>query len=74
MVLVSFMKLSTLVGGRIKALRKAKGWTQEQLAEASSLHYSYVGGVERGETKYFLGNAGESRYSPASVANGTVSR
>lgn len=48
------MKLSTLVGGRIKALRKAKGWTQEQLAEASSLHYSYIGGVERGERNISL--------------------
>ncbi|MBE9913685.1 helix-turn-helix domain-containing protein [Paenibacillus donghaensis] len=48
------MKLSTLVGGRIKTLRKAKGWTQEQLAEASSLHYSYIGGVERGERNISL--------------------
>ncbi|MEC0243624.1 helix-turn-helix transcriptional regulator [Paenibacillus dokdonensis] len=43
------MRLSTLVGDRIRSLRKAKGWTQEHLAKASSLHYSYVGGVERGE-------------------------
>lgn len=48
------MRLSTLVGDRIKSLRKAKGWTQEQLAEASSLHYSYVGGVERGERNISL--------------------
>lgn len=48
------MKSSTVVGGRIKALRKAKGWTQEQLAEASSLHYSYIGGVERGERNISL--------------------
>ncbi|MNO36973.1 HTH-type transcriptional regulator SinR [compost metagenome] len=48
------MRLSTLVGDRIRSLRKAKGWTQEQLAEASSLHYSYVGGVERGERNISL--------------------
>ncbi|NRF96182.1 helix-turn-helix transcriptional regulator [Paenibacillus frigoriresistens] len=43
------MNLPVLVGDRIKALRKAKGWTQEQLAEFASLHYSYIGGVERGD-------------------------
>ncbi|MEK3705476.1 helix-turn-helix transcriptional regulator [Paenibacillus sp. FSL R7-0198] len=42
------MNLSESVGRRIRELRKAKGWTQEQLAEAAGLHYSYIGGVERG--------------------------
>lgn len=48
------MRLSILVGDRIRSLRKAKGWTQEQLAEASSIHYSYIGGVERGERNISL--------------------
>ncbi|MCD9021978.1 helix-turn-helix domain-containing protein [Cohnella silvisoli] len=48
------MRLSNLVGNRIRSMRKAKGWTQEQLAEASSLHYSYIGGVERGERNISL--------------------
>ncbi|SDM51122.1 Helix-turn-helix [Paenibacillus jilunlii] len=43
------MSLSESVGNRIRELRKAKGWTQEQLAEAAFLHYSYIGGVERGD-------------------------
>ncbi|RAV19472.1 transcriptional regulator [Paenibacillus contaminans] len=48
------MSLPILVGNRIRSLRKAKGWTQEQLAEGSSLHYSYIGGVERGERNISL--------------------
>lgn len=43
------MNLPESTGNRIRELRKAKGWTQEQLAEAASLHYSYIGGVERGD-------------------------
>lgn len=37
------------IGQRIQALRKAKGWTQEDLAEKSGLHPTYIGGIERGE-------------------------
>ncbi|MDQ0090890.1 transcriptional regulator with XRE-family HTH domain [Paenibacillus anaericanus] len=48
------MNLPELVGRRIRELRKAKGWTQEQLAEAASLHYSYIGGVERGDRNISL--------------------
>ena len=38
----------TQVGSRIRALRQVKGLSQEVLAEKSSLHRTYVGGVERG--------------------------
>ncbi|KWX72141.1 transcriptional regulator [Paenibacillus riograndensis] len=48
------MNLPENVGNRIRDLRKAKGWTQEQLAEAASLHYSYIGGVERGDRNISL--------------------
>ncbi|AIQ15143.1 helix-turn-helix domain-containing protein [Paenibacillus durus] len=48
------MNLPERVGNRIRELRKAKGWTQEQLAEAASLHYSYIGGVERGDRNISL--------------------
>jgi transcriptional regulator with XRE-family HTH domain len=37
------------LGRRVKALRKAKGWTQEELASRSNLHPTYIGGIERGE-------------------------
>lgn len=48
------MSLPEAVGNRIRELRKAKGWTQEQLAEAAGLHYSYIGGVERGDRNISL--------------------
>ncbi len=37
------------LGRRIRALREARGFTQEQLAEEAGLDRAYYGGVERGE-------------------------
>jgi transcriptional regulator with XRE-family HTH domain len=37
------------LGKTIRKLRLAKGWTQEQLADAAKLHPTYIGGIERGE-------------------------
>ncbi|EES74476.1 helix-turn-helix domain-containing protein [Paenibacillus sp. MB22_1] len=48
------MNLPEIVGKRIREYRKQKNWTQEQLAEAASLHYSYIGGVERGDRNISL--------------------
>lgn len=37
------------LGARLRALRKAAGLTQEELAHAADLHWTYVGQIERGE-------------------------
>lgn len=42
------MEIRRRVGQQIKALREAKGWSQEQLADEAALHRTYVSGVERG--------------------------
>ncbi|MEC0109507.1 helix-turn-helix transcriptional regulator [Paenibacillus taichungensis] len=45
-------KLRNSVGERIRAIRKAKGLTQQQLAELSGLDDAYIGSVERGERNF----------------------
>lgn len=40
--------LKTL-GARVRELRKKKGWSQEELAERCGRHWTYIGGLERGE-------------------------
>lgn len=37
------------LGSQIRELRKAKGFSQEQLAWQAEVDRSYVGGIERGE-------------------------
>jgi transcriptional regulator with XRE-family HTH domain len=37
------------LGARVLTLRKAAGLTQESLAHAAGLHWTYVGQIERGE-------------------------
>ena len=41
--------IAKIVGKRIRAQRKKRGLTQEQLAELSGFHPTYVGQLERGE-------------------------
>ncbi|WP_339221086.1 helix-turn-helix transcriptional regulator [Paenibacillus sp. FSL H8-0332] len=46
--------LRNAVGDRIRAIRKAKGLTQQQLAELSNLDDAYIGAVERGERNFSI--------------------
>ena len=43
-------------GGRVRALRRAKGLSQEDLALSCDLDRTYIGGVERGERNISLIN------------------
>jgi transcriptional regulator with XRE-family HTH domain len=44
----SLRLLNSRFGLCVRKLRKAKGWTQEILAEHADLNRSYVGEIERG--------------------------
>jgi len=46
--------ISWTVGQRIRTYRKNQGLTQEELAERSELHNTYIGQVERGEKNLTL--------------------
>ncbi|OGX19813.1 MAG: transcriptional regulator [Omnitrophica WOR_2 bacterium RBG_13_44_8b] len=43
-------------GENVKKLRKAKGWSQEELSKKSGLHRTYIGSIERGERNVSLIN------------------
>jgi transcriptional regulator with XRE-family HTH domain len=44
------------VAGSIRALRQARGWSQELLAERAGVHRTYLGSVERGERNVAVDN------------------
>ena len=43
-------------GQRVRRLRQAKGWSQEEFAYQCGLDRTYVGGIERGERNVALRN------------------
>ena len=43
-----------LVGHNIKALRNARGWTQEKLASEAGIDQGYLGTLERGTVNVSL--------------------
>lgn len=46
--------LQEVIGVRIRALRKSKGWTQEELGGRAELDFTTIGGAERGEKSLSL--------------------
>jgi transcriptional regulator with XRE-family HTH domain len=49
-------KLLKDFGARIRGLRTALGLSQEQLAELTGFHRTYIGMIERGERNLSLSN------------------
>ncbi|MEK5409155.1 helix-turn-helix transcriptional regulator [Paenibacillus sp. FSL W8-0439] len=47
-------ELRKQIGTRIRAIRNAKGLTQQQLADIASLDYRYIGALERGERNFSI--------------------
>lgn len=45
--LLADMDIRKRFGKRVKALREAKGWSQEELADRAGLHRTYISAVER---------------------------
>lgn len=41
------MDIRQRLAANIKAARKAKAWSQEELADRAGLHRTYISGVER---------------------------
>lgn len=56
MVITKMNKIKQRLGDQLKIVRLKKGLTQEQLAELSGLHRTYIGSVERGERNITVKN------------------
>ena len=50
--------LRAAFGKRIRELRTARGFSQEELAHRAGIHSTYLGGIERGERNPALVNIG----------------
>ncbi|KEO79062.1 helix-turn-helix domain-containing protein [Paenibacillus polymyxa] len=47
-------ELRKQIGTRIRAIRNAKGLTQQKLADIANLDYRYIGALERGERNFSI--------------------
>jgi len=43
-------------GKQIRNLRRDRGWSQEDLADNSGVHRTYIGAIERGEQNVSIDN------------------
>lgn len=63
-----------MLGKAIRQRRLALGWSQEGLAEKSELHWTYIGGIERGERNVGFKNlvriARALRLTPSELVKG----
>lgn len=48
--------LRTILAQNLRHMRSAKGWSQEDLADAVGLHRTYIGSIERGERNLGIDN------------------
>ncbi|MBI3899009.1 MAG: helix-turn-helix transcriptional regulator [Gammaproteobacteria bacterium] len=48
--------LRQLLAARFRSLREARGWSQEELSEASRLHRTYISLIERSQCNVSLDN------------------
>lgn len=42
------MDICKQVGKKVRSLREEKGWSQEEFADRTGLHRTYISGIERG--------------------------
>jgi transcriptional regulator with XRE-family HTH domain len=52
--MVELDNLSKEIGKRVKELRNARGFSQQELANLSDLHRTYISSIERGEKNVTL--------------------
>ncbi|MDR3764149.1 MAG: helix-turn-helix transcriptional regulator [Acidobacteriota bacterium] len=67
-----------LLAGKLRSLRKRRGWSQEAMAEHCGLHRTYIGAIERGERNVTLDTleqlADALGVSAAELITGTLSK